>query len=157
MTKSLRDWDTKLAHAEFAYNRSPSVTTGHTPFQVLYGFNPITLLELSDLPLDMRESFDAKEKSKAMKKLHESIRGQIAKANEAYRRRANKHRRPIHFQPSDLVWVHLRKERFPSKRKSKLAPRADGPFEVLEKIGDNAYKIDLPSKFGNNKKKVPKI
>jgi hypothetical protein len=35
------------------------------------------------------------------------------------------------------VWLHLRKERFPELRKSKLLPRADGPFKVLERINDD--------------------
>ena len=42
----------------------------------------------------------------------------------------------------------LRKEKFPSKRQSKLLPRSDGPFEVAEKINPNAYKIDLPEEYG---------
>jgi hypothetical protein len=31
---------------------------------------------------------------------------------------------------------------------SKLQPRADGPFKVLQQVNDNAYEIDLPSKYG---------
>ena len=27
-------------------------------------------------------------------------------------------------------------------------PRADGSFEVLAKVNDNAYKIDLPGEYG---------
>jgi hypothetical protein len=47
-----------------------------------------------------------------------------------------------------LVVVHLRKDRFPDQRKSKLQPRADGPIKVLRKINDNEYEIDLPSTYG---------
>jgi hypothetical protein len=33
-------------------------------------------------------------------------------------------------------------------RKSKLISRADGPFTVIEKTNDNAYKVELPPEFG---------
>ena len=56
--------------------------------------------------------------------------------------RLNKH--PMIFNTEDLVWLHLRKDRFPNERKSKLLPRADGPFKVLARYNNNAYKIDLP-------------
>ncbi|GKF09952.1 hypothetical protein Tco_0044176 [Tanacetum coccineum] len=39
------------------------------------------------------------------------------------------------------------KERFPAGRFGKLQPRADGPFRVLKRINDNAYKIELPGEY----------
>jgi hypothetical protein len=42
----------------------------------------------------------------------------------------------------------LRKERFPAISKSKLMPRAAGPYKIIEKINDNAYKLELPPEFG---------
>uniref|UniRef100_A0A2N9IIS4 Reverse transcriptase RNase H-like domain-containing protein n=1 Tax=Fagus sylvatica TaxID=28930 RepID=A0A2N9IIS4_FAGSY len=39
------------------------------------------------------------------------------------------------------------KKDFPARRRSKLHPRGDGPFQILEKIKDNAYKVDLPSEY----------
>jgi hypothetical protein len=53
----------------------------------------------------------------------------------------------VRFEPGDLVWIHISKARFPSKRKSKLMPRVDGPFRIIEKVNDNAYKVDLPSDY----------
>ena len=41
----------------------------------------------------------------------------------------------------------MRKERFSTKRCSKLLSRGDGLFQVLEHINDNAYKLDLPGKY----------
>ncbi|CAA7040563.1 unnamed protein product [Microthlaspi erraticum] len=47
------------------------------------------------------------------------------------------------FEVGDKVWIHLRKERFPAERKSKLMPRIDGPFEITRRINNNSYQIDL--------------
>jgi hypothetical protein len=44
--------------------------------------------------------------------------------------------------------VTLVKERFSDLRKSKLMSRADGLFKILEKINDNAYKLELAPEFG---------
>jgi hypothetical protein len=52
------------------------------------------------------------------------------------------------LEPRDLVWLHLGKGRFPNLRKSKLMFHANGPFEILEKINDNAYKLESPMEFG---------
>jgi hypothetical protein len=41
----------------------------------------------------------------------------------------------------------LRKERFLELRKSKLMSHAAGPFKILSKINDNAYKLELPPEF----------
>ena len=51
------------------------------------------------------------------------------------------------FKPGDWVRVHMRKERFPAQRHSKLLPCGDGPFQVLERINYNAYKLDLPGEY----------
>jgi len=41
----------------------------------------------------------------------------------------------------------MRKERFLARSQSKLHPRGDGPFQVLERINDNAYKLDVPGEY----------
>ncbi|RDX88474.1 hypothetical protein CR513_29931, partial [Mucuna pruriens] len=48
------------------------------------------------------------------------------------------------WKGGDLVWVHLRKERFPHLRKSKLLLRGNNPFKIITKIDDDAYRVEMP-------------
>jgi len=93
-------------------------------------------------------SYEVKERAKEMKKLHQQIRAKIEKTNEIYKVRANKHCKALTFKPRDFVWLHLRKEGFPLRRRNKLMPRGDGAFRVREKVNDNAYKLELSSDMG---------
>ncbi|KAI4340888.1 hypothetical protein MLD38_025682 [Melastoma candidum] len=88
-----KDWDVKLAHAEFAYNRAPSSTTKYSPFEVVYGLNPTIPVDLMPLPSVKTVNRDAEERAKEMRMLHENIRVQIVKANKRYEDRANRGRR----------------------------------------------------------------
>jgi len=71
------------------------------------------------------------------------VRAQIEKVNEQYKQKANKNGPHIELKLGDLVWLHLRKETFPSRRKNKPMTRRDGPYKVVQKVGENAYKIEL--------------
>jgi hypothetical protein len=80
--------------------------------------------------------------------MHETTKLNIEKMNEKYRIAGSKGQKEVKLELRDLVWLHLRKERFSDLRKSKLMSHVDGPFKILEKINDNAYKFELPSEFG---------
>ena len=115
---------------------------------MVYGINPTTPLDLAPRPMTSHEDFDANTRAQYIRELHDQVRQQLEKRTEQYVRQANKDRKEVLFEVGDLVWVHLRKDRFPSLRQSKLKPRADGPFQVLERINDNAYRIELPDRYG---------
>nr|GEW23027.1 RNA-directed DNA polymerase [Tanacetum cinerariifolium] len=82
-----------------------------------------------------------------IKELHAQVRDTILKHTGKYQARASKHRKHVVYKEGDLVWIHLRKERFPACHYGKLQARADGPFRVLKRINDNAYKIELPGHY----------
>jgi hypothetical protein len=43
-----------LPFIEFAYNRSVHYTTNYSSFEIVYGFNPLTPLDLIPLTVDER-------------------------------------------------------------------------------------------------------
>ena len=49
--RNLKDWDLKLCHAEFSNNISPNYARKISPFECVYGMNPILPISLVDLPL----------------------------------------------------------------------------------------------------------
>ncbi|KAK1601999.1 hypothetical protein QYE76_027104 [Lolium multiflorum] len=142
---NLKSWEDCLPHAEFAYNRAKHSTTSRSPFMIVYGFEPPTALDILPLPLHERTNMDFDERTTAMKKLHEETRATIQEHVLRQANRLNAKKKERVFEEGDLVWIHLRKERFPQERNSKLKPRGDGPFKVLKRINNNAYVIDIPT------------
>ena len=110
-------------------------------------FLPRAPTDLLPLPSLEKVNFDAKERAELVLKMHEMTKKNIECMNAKYKLAGSQGRKSLVFELGDLVWLHLRKDRFPDLRKSKLMPRADRPFKVIEKINENVYKLDLPAEF----------
>lgn len=77
--------DNHNSRDEYAYNRVVHKTTNISPFEVVYGFDPLTPLDL--LPLPNPHTFVYKEgatKAEFIKKMHEGIKEQIQQEIEKY-------------------------------------------------------------------------
>ena len=88
----------------------------------MYGFTPHALIDLLPLPTAERVNLDAKTRADFILKLHATTKANIEKMTEKYKIAGSQGRKHLTFAPGDLVWLHLRKERFPALRKSKLMP-----------------------------------
>ncbi|KAK1642226.1 hypothetical protein QYE76_060031 [Lolium multiflorum] len=121
--KNLKEWEECLPHVEFAYNRAVHSTTELCPFEVVYGFKPITPLDLLPLPIHERVNMEASKRADFVRKIHVKTKELIEKKGKSNAARMNKKRKEMLFKPGDMVWVHFRKDRFPKLRKSKLKPR----------------------------------
>ena len=114
---NIKIWEDCLPHVEFAYNSTIHFATKFSPFEIVYGFNPLTPLDLSPLPMSEHVNLDGKKKAKFVKQIHEKARLNIKRMIEQYVKLANKGHLHVVFEPGDWVWVHMRKERFPAQRR----------------------------------------
>jgi hypothetical protein len=145
---NLKHWEDCLPHVEFAYNHATHSSTKMSPFQIVYGYIPRVPIYLFSLDAEDAPHIDVGAHVEQMINLHEQTQQNITVANAKYKVVGSKGKKLVTFEPGDMVWLHLRKDRFPALRRSKLMPRAAGPFKVLTKINDNAYVLDLPAEFG---------
>jgi hypothetical protein len=88
--KNLKSWEECLSFIEFAYNRILHSTIDFSSFEIVYGFNPLTLMNLIHLPLEERVSLDGEKKTKMVRELHKGVQLQIKIRNKLYASKANK-------------------------------------------------------------------
>ena len=53
--------------------------------------------------------------------MNKRVKNQIENQTKVYPTKGNRGRKELILNEGDWVWLHLRKDRFPTKRKSKLA------------------------------------
>ena len=137
------DWADWLDLAESSYNNSKHSTTGMTPFYACNGYHPSFDLrgELGGEPIT---DITAAQYAETATQIEDLLKASLAKRRETMGKYFDQHRQPKTFQPGDRVLLDARNIR--SRRPSaKLDMKNLGPFEVLEAIGDNAYKLALPA------------
>jgi hypothetical protein len=87
--KNLKTWEDCLPHVEFAYTRSIHSATKFSPFEIVYGFNPLSPLDLTPLPLSERVNLDGKKKAEVVKMILDKARLNIERTTQ-YVHQANR-------------------------------------------------------------------
>jgi Integrase core domain. len=135
------NWSSLLSLAEFSYNNAQHAGMGCTPFYANYGYHPrfgINLRALPELPVPA-----AKQLAERLKTLHEELVELLKKTqNHQAKYYDAKHKR-VEFQVGDKVWLlatNVATQR-PSK---KLDWKRLGPYPIVERIGTQAYRLQLP-------------
>ena len=75
------------------------------------------------------------------------LKANLATAQERMKLQTDKHRQEREFQVGDWVYLRLQpfKQRSMHQKMGKLAPKFYGPYQVIQRIGAVAYKLDLPA------------
>ena len=114
-----------------------------TPFSALYGQEVVSLVTWCD---SVGKVDISKEMLDCMEDQSKKIKANLRKAQSRQKSYADRARNDQSFDVGDRVWlrVRLRKSTLSTGKYSKLSPRYCGPFKVLKRIGESAYKLELP-------------
>ncbi|KAJ9555770.1 hypothetical protein OSB04_010384 [Centaurea solstitialis] len=137
------NWDTHLPLVEFAYNNSFHSSIGMAAFEALYGRKcrtPTCWLEAGE------KQFAGPEIIQETADKVKSIRERLKAAQDRQKSYADKKRRPVYFQVGERVMLKVSpwKGIIRLGKRGKLSPRFLGPFTILEKVGLQAYRLELP-------------
>ncbi|GJU48673.1 putative reverse transcriptase domain-containing protein [Tanacetum coccineum] len=135
-----------LPLVEFSYNNSYHSTVRCAPFKALYGRkrrSPIMYVEVGEGQLIGPELVQ-----ETTEKISQ-IKDRLKAARDRQKIYADKRRKPLEFSVGDYVLLKVSpwKGVVFFRKKGKLAPRLFGPFEIFEKVGPVAYRLDFPKEL----------
>ena len=137
-------WIKWMSLAEWWYNTTFHTSLGQTPFEALYGYRPP--LHIPYIPRDVVDQ-DADEMMQDREAAIKVLKQSLIKAQNRMKQQADKHRTERTFEPGSWVYLKLQPYMQNSLRvhkHSKLTPKYFGPFLIVEKVGNVAYRLDLP-------------
>lgn len=142
------NWTSLLASGEFAYNDSLHAATKKTPFEMCLRFQPAFSMNIA------RDSQVKEGENPAARQAAEDLQDGIQEAKalwkatqEASAKYYNKKHKEKSYKIGDEVLLSARYIRTRRACK-KLDDRFLGPFKIIASVGKNAYKLDLPLKYG---------
>ncbi|GJZ05359.1 retrotransposon-related protein [Tanacetum coccineum] len=139
-----KEWVQWVPLAEYWYNTSFHTSIKTTPYQVLYGQAPpahVTYTAGDSANESVDRSLVAREAVIQLLKFH------LLRAQDRMKAMADRKRTERVFGIDDLVLLKLQPYRQSTLRQHKhhkLAPKYYGPFKIIARIGEVAYKLDLP-------------
>ncbi|KAD4180494.1 hypothetical protein E3N88_29085 [Mikania micrantha] len=139
-------WDDYLPLAEFSYNNSYHSSIGMPPYEMLYGRKcrtPVCWGEVGQRELANKKVV------KVTNERIDQIRAHLKAAQDRQKSYADKRRRPIEFQVGDFVLLKVSpwKGVIRFRKRGKLSPRFIGPFKIIARIGEVAYRLELPDEL----------
>ncbi|MEQ1736980.1 MAG: SET domain-containing protein-lysine N-methyltransferase, partial [Rhodoglobus sp.] len=147
------DWDMKLLRAAHAINNTKSVSSGLTPFEVMFRRAPRLPLDVALAEPPQSQAASGLPAVTNFLERHRYIwaaaKQNMLRAQSDQKRHADKHRREEQFAVGDEVLLSTRDlalaaDASTQHRAAKLTSRFVGPLKVIRIINPNAYELELP-------------
>jgi transposase InsO family protein len=135
------NWADLLHMAEFVYNNAVHTTIGVSPFFACYGWHPKAHIE-TPCKLGVNDP-SSTEFSREHQALVEYLQDRIRQSHSRTIRYYNNKHRDMEFSVGDLVLVN-RKNWRTTRPSQKLDAKFSGPYKIIERIGQRAYRLRLP-------------